>query len=110
MKTFESSTEYKPVIGFEIHIQLATKSKMFSPAANDPDEKAPNKNIDEIVTGQPGTLPVANKEAIRLSAMVGVALNCQIDEWSKLKLKIPSRPSDSLMILSWIAIASAISG
>jgi len=87
MKEYQSSTEYKPVIGFEIHIQLATKSKMFSPAPNNPDEKAPNTNIDEIVTGQPGTLPVANKEAIRLAAMVGLALNCEIDEFSKFDRK-----------------------
>ncbi len=87
MIEFESSTEYIPVIGFEIHIELATKSKMFSPAANNPDQEQPNVNIDEIVTGQPGTLPVANKEAIRLAAMVGLALNCQIDEWSKFDRK-----------------------
>lgn len=87
MKEFKKSNEYKPVIGLEIHVQLATKSKMFSPAANDPDEKEPNKNIDEIVTGQPGTLPVANKEAVRLAAMVGLALNCTIDEWSKFDRK-----------------------
>ncbi len=87
MIKFESSTEYTPVIGFEIHIELATKSKMFSPAANNPDETRPNVNIDEIVTGQPGTLPVANKEAIRLAAMVGLALNCKIDEWSKFDRK-----------------------
>lgn len=87
MKTFEPSTEYQPVIGFEIHVELKTKSKMFSPAANNPDEEKPNVNIDEIVTGQPGTLPVANKEAIRLSAMVGLALNCTIDEWSKFDRK-----------------------
>jgi Asp-tRNA(Asn)/Glu-tRNA(Gln) amidotransferase B subunit len=42
MKTFEPSTEYQPVIGFEIHIQLATKSKMFGQAANNPDQKEPN--------------------------------------------------------------------
>lgn len=87
MKTFEPSTEYQPVIGFEIHVQLNTKSKMFSSAPNNPDEKQPNVNIDEVVTGQPGTLPVANKEAIRLAAMVGLALNCQIDEWSKFDRK-----------------------
>lgn len=78
---------YKPVIGFEIHVQLATKSKMFSPAPNNPDELRPNVNIDEIVTGQPGTLPVANKEAIRLAAMVGLALDCTIDEYSKFDRK-----------------------
>jgi aspartyl-tRNA(Asn)/glutamyl-tRNA(Gln) amidotransferase subunit B len=87
MKSFPSSTEYKPVIGFEIHVELATKSKMFSSAPNNPDEKTPNTNIDEIVTAQPGTLPVANKEAIRLAALVGLALNCQIDEWSKFDRK-----------------------
>ncbi|PIR96640.1 MAG: Asp-tRNA(Asn)/Glu-tRNA(Gln) amidotransferase GatCAB subunit B [Candidatus Doudnabacteria bacterium CG10_big_fil_rev_8_21_14_0_10_42_18] len=79
--------KYKAVIGFEIHVQLATKSKMFSPSANNPDETKPNTNIDEIITGQPGTLPVANKEAIRLAAMVGLALNCTIDEWSKFDRK-----------------------
>ncbi len=87
MKEYPSSTEYNPVIGFEIHVQLNTKSKMFSSAANNPDETVPNTNIDEVVTGQPGTLPVANKEAIRLSAMVGLALNCQIDEFSKFDRK-----------------------
>lgn len=87
MKSFPSSAEYLPVIGFEIHVQLATKSKMFSPAPNNPDETVPNTNIDEIVTGQPGTLPVANKEAIRLAAMVGLALNCTIDEFSKFDRK-----------------------
>jgi len=87
MKSYSLSTEYKPVIGFEIHIQLATKSKMFSAVPNNPDETTPNTNIDEIVTGQPGTLPVANKEAVRLSAMVGLALNCTIDEFSKFDRK-----------------------
>ncbi len=87
MKEFPSSTEYQPVIGFEIHIQLATKSKMFSAAPNNPDQAVPNTNIDEVVTAQPGTLPVANKEAIKLAAMVGLALNCTIDEWSKFDRK-----------------------
>lgn len=87
MKKFTSSTQYKPIIGFEIHVQLATKSKMFSSVANNPNETNPNINIDEIITGQPGTLPVANKEAIRLAAMVGLALNCQIDEFSKFDRK-----------------------
>jgi len=87
MKEFPELKEYKPVIGFEIHVQLNTKSKMFGVAANNPDETRPNVNIDEVNTGQPGTLPVANKEAIRLAAMVGLALNCQIDEWSKFDRK-----------------------
>ncbi|HMR55316.1 MAG TPA: Asp-tRNA(Asn)/Glu-tRNA(Gln) amidotransferase subunit GatB [Candidatus Doudnabacteria bacterium] len=78
---------YKPVIGLEIHVQLATKSKMFSSAPNNPDEKVPNNNIDEVVTAEPGTLPVLNKEAVRLGVMVGLALNCEIPEYSKFDRK-----------------------
>ncbi|QQS22648.1 Asp-tRNA(Asn)/Glu-tRNA(Gln) amidotransferase subunit GatB [bacterium] len=78
---------YKPVIGLEIHVQLATKSKMFSSAPNNPDEKQPNTNIDEVVTAEPGTLPVLNKEAVRLGVMVGLALNCEIPEFSKFDRK-----------------------
>src|SRR5689334_15226791 len=80
-------SDYKPVIRMEIHVQLATRSKMFSPSPNNPDEKNPNINIDEIVTGQPGTLPVVNQEAVRLGVMVGLALNCTIDEYSKFDRK-----------------------
>ncbi len=81
------SSDYKPVIGMEIHMQLLTASKMFSPAPNDPDEKQPNVNIDEIVTGEPGTLPVVNREAVRLGVLVGMALNCEISEYSKFDRK-----------------------
>lgn len=78
---------YRPVIGMEIHVQLKTKSKMFSPAPNNPDVTEPNLNIDEIVTAQPGTLPVTNEEAVRLGIMMGLALNCKIPEWSKFDRK-----------------------
>lgn len=78
---------YKPVIGLEIHVQLATKSKMFSSAPNNPEEKTPNTNIDEVVTAEPGTLPVLNQEAVRLGVMVGLALNCEIPEYSKFDRK-----------------------
>jgi aspartyl-tRNA(Asn)/glutamyl-tRNA(Gln) amidotransferase subunit B len=78
---------YRPVIGLEVHIQLRTKSKMFSSAQNVPGEERPNINIDEVVLGHPGTLPVANAEAIRLAVLMGLALNCTIDEWSKFDRK-----------------------
>jgi len=81
------NSDYKPVIGLEIHVQLATKSKLFGVAGNNPDEKKPNLNIDEVATGEPGSLPVVNKEAVRLGVMVGLALNCQIDEFSKFDRK-----------------------
>lgn len=78
---------YKPVIGLEIHVQLLTKSKLFGVAANNPEEKNPNVNIDEVATGEPGTLPVLNKEAVRLGVMLGLALNCEIPEFSKFDRK-----------------------
>ncbi len=78
---------YKPVIGLEIHVQLATKSKMFGMAPNNPDEKVPNTNIDEVATGEPGTLPVINQEAVRLGVMVGLAMNCKIPEYSQFDRK-----------------------
>lgn len=78
---------YRPVIGMEIHVQLATKSKMFSSAPSNPDETEPNTNIDELVVAEPGTLPVVNREAVRLGVLVGLALNCQIDEYSKFDRK-----------------------
>jgi len=73
---------YQPIIGLEIHIELKTKSKMFCSCKNDPDERHPNINICPVCTGQPGTLPVINEEAIRKTIKTGLALNCQIAQYS----------------------------
>lgn len=78
---------YKPTIGLEIHIELATKSKMFCGCANDPNERHPNVNICPICIGHPGTLPVINEEAIKKTVKTGLALNCQIPEYSKFDRK-----------------------
>ena len=66
---------YKPTIGLEIHAELKTNSKMFCSCKNDPDEKRPNYNICPICSAQPGTLPVANGEAIKKVIKTGLALN-----------------------------------
>ena len=79
--------EYIPTIGLEVHIELKTKTKMFCSCLNDPDEKHPNVNICPICTGQPGTLPVINKEAVRKTIKTGLALNCQISEYSQFDRK-----------------------
>lgn len=84
-KYFEKG--YKPVVGMEIHVQLASASKLFSSAANNADEKSPNVNIDEVVTAQPGTLPVLNQEALELGLRLGLALNCEIPYKSKFDRK-----------------------
>ncbi len=78
---------YKPTIGLEIHAELNTQSKMFCACKNDPDEKQPNVNICPVCTAQPGTLPVANEEAIKKVIKTGLALHCTIAEHSKFDRK-----------------------
>ena len=78
---------YKTIVGLEVHVELDTKSKMFCSCANDPDEHHPNVNICQICTAQPGSLPVINKEAVRKTIKTGLALNCQIPEYSKFDRK-----------------------
>ncbi|HUO08730.1 MAG TPA: Asp-tRNA(Asn)/Glu-tRNA(Gln) amidotransferase subunit GatB [Phycisphaerae bacterium] len=82
-----NGVEYKVLIGMEIHVQLATKSKMFTGAANGahPDHvnAGPNTMVDPVVLGLPGVLPVINKRAVEMSMMVGLALNCEIASFTK---------------------------
>ena len=78
---------YIPTIGLEIHAELKTKSKMFCSSPNDPFETRPNVNVCEVCMGHPGTLPVANQEAITKVLKVGLALNCTIPEFSKFDRK-----------------------
>ena len=66
------------IIGLEIHVELRTRSKMFtrapSPAHPDFEGREPNALVDPLVAALPGTLPVMNKRAVEMSAMVGLAL------------------------------------
>ena len=78
---------YKPTIGLEIHAELKTKTKMFCGSKNDPDEKHPNVNVCPICMGHPGTLPVANKEAIKHIIKAGLALGGNIPEYSQFDRK-----------------------
>lgn len=72
---------WQPVIGLEIHVQLNTKSKLFSPAVNRFGDE-PNTNISEVCTGQPGALPVLNREAVKKAIMFGLAINAKISKVS----------------------------
>ncbi|MDE0118391.1 MAG: Asp-tRNA(Asn)/Glu-tRNA(Gln) amidotransferase subunit GatB [Bdellovibrionales bacterium] len=72
---------WKAVIGLEIHAQLLTNSKLFSP---DPSHfiEMENEHIHPVSLGLPGTLPVLNQKALEYSAQVGLALNCHINRRS----------------------------
>ena len=71
--------KYDPVLGFEVHVELNTKTKMFSSAPNVFGDE-PNTNVNEVDLGLPGVLPVVNKTAIESSIKIGLALNCKIAE------------------------------
>lgn len=79
--------KYIPTIGLEIHAELKTKTKMFCDSLNDPNESHPNTNICPVCMGHPGTLPVANKEAIRHVLRIGLALEGTIPEYSQFDRK-----------------------
>ncbi|HEY4494491.1 MAG TPA: Asp-tRNA(Asn)/Glu-tRNA(Gln) amidotransferase subunit GatB [Candidatus Paceibacterota bacterium] len=80
-------SKFKPTIGLEIHAELKTKTKMFCACKNDSDEKEPNKNICPICMGQPGTLPVINKEAVKSVLKVGIALGGRLADLSEFDRK-----------------------
>jgi aspartyl-tRNA(Asn)/glutamyl-tRNA(Gln) amidotransferase subunit B len=70
-------------IGLEVHVELATNSKMFcSCAVVDPTATAPNTAVCPVCCGMPGVLPVINRNAVELAIKAGLALNCSIAETS----------------------------
>jgi aspartyl-tRNA(Asn)/glutamyl-tRNA(Gln) amidotransferase subunit B len=77
---------WEPVIGLEIHVQLNTRSKLFSSAPNRFGDE-PNTNIGVVDTGQPGSLPVLNKEAVRKAVQFGCAVKGKVSLFSKFDRK-----------------------
>ncbi|MCX6714075.1 MAG: Asp-tRNA(Asn)/Glu-tRNA(Gln) amidotransferase subunit GatB [Candidatus Vogelbacteria bacterium] len=80
---------YKPTIGLEIHVELATKTKMFCRCKNDSTtgEKKPNVNICPVCTAQPGALPVINKEAVHHVLRAGVAMGGTVADFTEFDRK-----------------------
>lgn len=78
--------KYQPVIGLEVHTQLSTETKIFSPeiAAYGGE---PNTHLGPISVGHPGTLPFFNKKALELAIKMGLATNCQIQEFNEFSRK-----------------------
>ena len=79
--------QYEMTIGIECHVQLATQTKLFSPADNDSRDAEPNSKTHPIDFGLPGMLPMLNREAIRLAARAGKALNADIAHESRFDRK-----------------------
>ena len=87
---------YKVLVGMEIHVQLSTASKMFTGAANGFGGE-PNSQVDPVVLGLPGVLPVMNKTAVEYAIKVGLALGCQIakhTKWDRKSYYYPDLPKN----------------
>ena len=80
--SFEEAIEkYDPVLGFEVHVELNTNTKMFDSAPNEFGD-TPNTNITPVSLGLPGALPVVNKTAVESAIKLGLALGCDIADKS----------------------------
>ena len=87
----EALERFEPVLGFEVHVELNTRTKMFSGAPNpahpDNHDAAPNTLVAPVDMGLPGSLPVVNEQAIRSSISLGLALGCSIGPSSRFARK-----------------------
>jgi aspartyl-tRNA(Asn)/glutamyl-tRNA(Gln) amidotransferase subunit B len=87
---------HRILVGLEIHVQLATRSKMFTGAACGFGGE-PNSQVDEVVLGLPGVLPVMNKRAVEYAIRVGLAMNCRIarhTKWDRKSYYYPDLPKN----------------
>ena len=80
------SKNYETVIGLEVHVELATQTKIFC-SCSTACGGAPNTHTCPVCTGQPGSLPVLNKQVVEYAVAVGLATNCQITQYSKFDRK-----------------------
>lgn len=81
-----SKSDYEIVIGLEIHAELNTKTKIFCSCPNK-FGASPNSNCCPICTGMPGSLPVLNKEAVKLTIKAGLACGCEINDYAVFERK-----------------------
>lgn len=80
-------SKYIPTIGIECHVQLATKTKLFSEVDNDARGKEPNSCVSPVDYALPGMLPRLNGEAIKFAILAGRAMNCDINAYSRFDRK-----------------------
>ena len=77
---------YDPVLGLEVHVELATATKMFCGCANKFGAE-PNTQVCPVCLGLPGSLPVLNEKAVESAIRIGLALNCEIVPWCRFARK-----------------------
>ena len=80
------SRQYETVIGLEVHVELATKTKIFCGCSTE-FGGAPNSHTCPVCTGMPGALPVLNRQVVEYALAVGLAANCQINQYCKFDRK-----------------------
>ena len=88
--------KFDPVMGLEVHVELATETKMFSTSSAH-FGAAPNTNVDPVSLGLPGALPVVNAKGVEWAIKIGLALNCKIAESSRFARKnyfYPDQPKN----------------
>ena len=78
--------QYETVIGLEVHIELATKTKIFCGCSTE-FGGAPNTHTCPVCTGMPGSLPVLNKQVVEYAMAIGLATNCKITQVCNLTVK-----------------------
>jgi aspartyl-tRNA(Asn)/glutamyl-tRNA(Gln) amidotransferase subunit B len=87
---------FDPVMGMEVHVELATRTKMFSASSAEFGD-APNTNVDPCSLGLPGALPVVNRQGVEWAIKIGLALNCDIAPYSRFARKnyfYPDQPKN----------------
>ena len=82
----EAMERFDPVLGLEVHVELSTASKMFCSCSTNSDAE-PNTNVCPVCLGLPGSLPAINGKAVESAIRIGLALNCEIAEWSRMSRK-----------------------
>lgn len=80
------AAEYEIVVGLEVHVELATKTKIFC-GCSTAFGGAPNTHVCPVCSGMPGSLPVLNKQVLEYAVAVGMAMNCDITRYAKFDRK-----------------------